>query len=409
MTLPKVDITIGNGNLGRPAQTDDGVAALILSGIAVAAKFALGDILGPFRSVKDAEALGIDASYDDTNKLLAHQHIKNFYDDGARDGNELYVMVVADTVTMDEMADKVNSYAKTLLESLGGKVKLLGITRVPDVAYVAAAVDQFDPDVWAAITKAKALITEEFEAHRPVQVLIEGRDFQGTAGSAKNLRAADGPDANRVSVVMSADNDISAAETEYAPYAHVGYVLGRLADIPVQRNIGRVKAGALSVTVPGLSNGEKLSTFTQTNIEALHDLGYILIRSYDQKPGYYFTDDPTACPVSDDYASIHRGRPIDKAVRLTRTVFVNELLDDIEVDAVTGKLAPAVIKGYQQNTEKTIEINMLNNAEISGVRCLVDPDQNILSTDKVEVNLAIVPKGMAREFLIKLNYENPSS
>jgi hypothetical protein len=402
-------IQIGNGNLGRAARTADGISALIVSGIAVAGKFALGDVLGPLRSVKDAEALGIDAAYDSDNKLLAHHHISDFYDKGANDGNELYVMVVADTVTMADVCDKTNDYAKLLLETLQGKVKLLGITRVPDGTYAAAATNQFDPDVWSAITNAKALIAEEAEAHRPVQVLIEGRDFQGTASSAKDLRASDGPDANRVSVVCSADNDVSIAETEYAAYAHVGYVLGRLAAIPVQRNIGRVKDGPMSILEPGLSNGAKLSTFTLTEIEALHDLGYILMRSYDNRPGYYFTDDPTACPVDDDYASIHRGRPIDKATRLARTVFEGELLDDVEVDPDTGKLEVAVVKGYQQKTEKYIEVNMLNYGEISGVRCVVDPDQDILSTDQVEINLAIVPKGMTREFLVKLNYENPSS
>lgn len=37
MARPNVNITLGNGNLGRSAATDDGVAALLLTGATVRA------------------------------------------------------------------------------------------------------------------------------------------------------------------------------------------------------------------------------------------------------------------------------------------------------------------------------------------------------------------------------------
>lgn len=401
--MKDVKIIIGNGALGRASAVLDGVSALIGSGVAVAGKFALGDVL-PLRSLGDAEALGIDAAYDLANKVLIHRHIADFYAN-AGDGAELHVMPVVNTVTMADMADVTKTYAPALLDGLKGRVRLLIISRVPPADYVAAAVDQFDPDVWAAITKAQALYASEFLKHRPVQILIEGRDYQGTAASAKDLRTLA---ANRVSVVMAQSADVAALDARFAAYASVGVAAGRLAAISVQRNLGRVKDGAIILSgEAAFSDGTKLSAVAQASLDALDGFGYIFLIERDGRAGYYFNNDHTACALTDDYAYIHRGRSIDKAARLIRQVYLEELLDDIEVDPITGKMAAAVIKAYQRAGEKAIEINMLSNSEVSGVKVFVDPDQDILSTDKVSTVMRIVPKGMANEFEVKLSYENP--
>lgn len=401
--MKDVTITIGNGNLGRASAVLDGVTALIGSGVAVADKFALGDVLA-LRSVADAETLGITAAYDLANKVLLHRHISDFYAN-AGDGAELYVMPVVNTVTMADMADSTKDYAATLLDQMKGRVRLLTISRVAPADYVAAAVDQFDPDVWAAVTKARELSVLEFAKHRPIQIIIEGRDYQGTAATAKDLRTLS---SNRVSVVIAQSADVAALDARFAPYAAVGVAAGRLAAISVQRNLGRVKDGPIVLSGEAqFADGTKLSAMTQASLDALDGFGYIFLIERDGKAGYYFNNDHCACALTDDFAYIHRGRPIDKAARLVRQVYLEELLDDIEVDPVTGKMAAAVIKGYQRAGEKSIEINMLANSEISGVKVFVDPDQNILSTDKVSTVMKIVPKGMANEFVIALSYENP--
>jgi hypothetical protein len=57
MGLPKVGITILNGQLGQVASTDDGVAGLLMTGVA-GTGIALSEVKQIF-SVADAEALGI--------------------------------------------------------------------------------------------------------------------------------------------------------------------------------------------------------------------------------------------------------------------------------------------------------------------------------------------------------------
>ena len=403
MTMPKITITKQGGNLGRLAANEDGVSALILTGIAVAGQFDLGDIVGPLYQIEDAEALGIDAAYDTTNKVLAHKHISDFFEHAGA-GKELYVMVLDEDITMEDMADKTKAYAKHLLSTLQGKVRLLGITRVPPSAYAPTHTGQFDPDVWAAITAAQELVDEEFTAHRPVSVIIEGRDFQGTPGSATDLRTLDAPDC---SVMIGADPDISAVDAKYGGYAAVGIALGRLAAIAVQRNIGRVKDGALTIDQISLSDADELylpaSAHNDTDLDAMDTKGYIFFRRHVGKAGYYFNNDHTCVALTSDFAYIHLNRPIDKVCRLAREIFTEELLEDVEVSA-DGKLSPSVIKELQGNIDNAVVREMIANGELSDFYSYIDPDQDVLSSDEIEVQLNPTPKGMVNEVSVTVAY-----
>lgn len=406
MSRPTVTIIEGNGALGRVAPSTDGISGLIVSGVAVSGQFALGDVLGPFKSPQDAIDKGITALYDTTNTCLAYKHIADFYEYAGL-GTELYVMVVAKTVVMADLANKGMNYAKKMLTTALGKIKLLAITRVPDALYVPVYTEGFDGDLWTAVTNAKALVAEEFALYRPVSIICEGRDFQGNASTTKNLRNAAGLNANRVGIMMGADNTISTTIAHAAKYAAAGIALGKLAGIPVQRNVGRVKDGDSGITSAGFSNGAAYNTLTDTNLNTLHDNGYMFFVQHAGKAGFFFNDDPTAAPLTDDYSSISRGRTMDKAARITRSVYLEELNDDIALDPTTGKLAISTIKHYQGAVEREINAQMTANGEIVSVAAFVDPNQNVLSTDKISTTLKIMPKAISKTIEATLSFDNP--
>lgn len=401
MGLPTAVVKLSNGNLGRLAPSEDGTSGLIVSGVAVAGQFALGDVIGPFTSLIDAEAKGITSVYDTANNTIAWRHIKDFYD-YAGDGTELYVMVVAQTVTLANQTLKTNNYLKKLLSTTGGNIKIWGCTFTPDGTYVPAFTGQFESDLASAIANAKALVTEEFDLFRPTRGILEARNFQGSMTTATDLRDAAGPNANSVLVFAGQDWDYGQTVAYRNKYAAVGIALGRAARIAVQRNLGRVKDGALLITTAGLSNGAKLSTFTETQQGAFNDIGYVFFREHTGKAGYFFNDDHTAAPITDDYSQFSLGRTMDKAARITRKVYVEEILDDIEIDPVTGKLAPSTIKHYQGTVEKEIRTNMAGNIVTVGAYC--DPAQNVLSTSNIKIKIKIVPKGTSRNIESELGY-----
>lgn len=413
MSRPDVIIEQTNGNLGKLAATDDGVSALILTGVAVANQFALGDSIGPLREPADAENIGIDAAYDEANKMLTYHHIVRFFKN-AEIGTELYIMVVADTVKMSDLVDKTKDYAAKLLSQLKGKIKQIGVSRIPDAAYTGTMVyeGQIDADILLAAKNAQELRDFEFEAprHRPVQILLEGYDFQGNASLSKNLHDLGGS-YNRVSIVIGADNDVSTklvgVLTPYLKYAFIGETLGLVSANPVQRNIGRVKNGKLSITNAGLSNGAIMKTFTEVQLGTLNTNGYIFAWEHSQRAGFFINNDHTCTPIQDDYSKIHRGRPADKVSRLTRQVYLEELLDDIEVDPETGRLPVGVVKSFEGSLEMEVNRQMTAKGEISGFKAYLNPNQNILSTDVIEVETNIIPKGMANQIKVKQSYFNP--
>jgi hypothetical protein len=110
------------------------------------------------------------------------------------------------------------------------------------------------------------------------------------------------------------------------------------------------------------------------------------------------------------YSRISRCRPIDKAVRITNALYTERLLDDVELDAATGRLNAAVIKDFQASIEEEITNQMINTTtgvtEISGVSAIANPTQNVQTTNRVAIKLNIVPKGMVDGIDVELNYVN---
>lgn len=395
MALPGVNIELLNNQLGAVAGTDDGVAGLIMSGIAVAGKIGLAEAKQIFNT-DDAKELGLDAAYDTANSVEVWKHISEFYAQ-AGEGKELWIMLVQNTTTMEDICDITNELAKKLLDDSGGRIRILGVTRIPDGSYTPTYTNEIDDDVNAAILTAQALAEAYAAQYKPVRVLLEGRDFQGTVADLTNLRAGS---QNRVGIVLG--------NTKAATSAAVGLALGRMAAIPVQRNIGRVKSGDLGIAAAYLSDGETIETYSNSEWASIHDKGYIFMRSFQGINGYFFNDDPSASPLTDDYSSLARGRVIDKALQITYQTYVNEILDEIEIGD-DGKINPAVIKNYQALIENALTLNMLNQGNISNITPTIDPAQNVLSTNKVVVDLRITPLAYGKTIEVKLGFDNPAN
>lgn len=406
---PDVLIEQTDGNLGRVSANVDGITALVVSGVAVVGKFALGQVLTIF-SKQDAIALGIDEDYDQANKVLAFQHISDFYK-GAGEGNKLYVMVVPQTVLMSQLVLKEGDYvAKLFTEKKDAK--LCVVTRLPEAGYAPVYEEQFDADILLAVTKAQELINFERQAprHRYNQIILEGYDFQGNSALTKDFRTLE---SNRVSVVNGCDLDVAnkdvSGETPYKKYAFAAFIGGLRAGLPVQRNIGRVKNGRIDIDNVGLSNGESISELTETQLVVLNNKGLIFAWEHPTKAGFYINNDHVCTALTSDYAYSPNGRVADKVSRITRAVYIEELLDDIEVNAQTGRLEVSVTKAFQAKLKKELEKNMINKTpkEASSIDVYVNPNQNILSTDQINVETDVVPKGYAQVIKVKQSFINP--
>ena len=395
---------------------DDGIASLIMHGVAVAAKIDLLETKEIYK-LSDAEALGLDADYDDTNKVLVWYQIKEFYRMykaiTGNDSAQLFIMLVANTVTagdldvtMEDIVEDTNStMSKALINDAEGKIRWMGICMNPAATYVSSLLNGMDADVQAAIPKAQLLADWAWGGDRPLNIILEGREFDGTAAAAQDLRDITGVNAENVSVVILQDYAFAdGLEVLRQVHACVGAVLGVRAAMEVHENIGEVERCSLQdvqrsafVSV-GLSSHEKVSSRV-ADLDTLDAKGYIFGFKYTDFDGVYLNNDHTCTPIELDaegnlnLAYMSSGAVVGKAKRLLRTAMLPKIKTTHEINAATGKLSTGTIKYFEGigNTELN---RMMSNGEITAGEAYVDPDSNLLVAPReLTVDFAVVPKG----------------
>lgn len=387
--LPRIKISYLNGQLGTVGESPDGLFALVCGATAAGGTFELEKAYS-VRGMDDLAALGITS---EGNPRL-YKHVKEFYDE-AEEGTELVVYGVAKSAKMTALLDKTSGSARKLVEGQNGRLR--GVFVAGDGGTTGSVTEGLDPDVLSALPIAQQLAewaTEELYA--PLFVILEGRGYTG-----EDLRDLSELAYNRVGVLIG---DTEAGSEG----ACVGTLAGRLATLPVQRNAGRVKDGALFPTE--MYAGNVKVDEGGSVIAGLYDKGYITPRKYVGRSGYFFTDDRLACDETDDYAHLAHRRVIDKAYRIVYDTLLDMMLDELEVNE-DGTLQAGIVKSWQQAVEDALNAAMTASGELSagddgeGCVCYIDQTQNVLATSKVAVTVKVRPFGYARYVDVSLGFQ----
>lgn len=392
--LPRVKIQFLNGQLGTVGESADGLLALICGASAVAGKLALNSIY-EVRSMDDLADLGVT----EQNNATLYKHVSEFYDEAGR-GVKLILYPVAPATTATNICDYTKTaegYARDLITRQNGALRGIGVAGVNSNSSVAST-NGLDPDVFTALPKAQQLAEwATTELYAPLFFAIEGRAYD----AAKELKNLSEEDYNRCLVAIgdTVTNSTGAA---------IGTLLGRIASIPVQRNIGRVKDGALSPLE--MYVGTKKVEESSSAIASIFDKGYVIPRKHVGRSGYFYADDPMACDPTDDYAHLTGRRVVDKAYRIAYDTMLNELLDELELNE-DGTLQHAVVKSWQQTLENAINRQMTANGELSsdgdgnGCVCYINEKQNVVSTSRIVVTLKVRPHGYSRYIDVNLVFQ----
>jgi hypothetical protein len=391
MPLPNVSVAIEGGNLGRVVTRPDGVAGIVLSGVAVSGKLVLNTAYSVF-SLREAEVnLGITAAYDTTNTTRAWRHIRDFYEQ-AGTGAELWIVVAAKTETLTQNVARI-TVLKTASEK---RLRLVGVTRVPASGYTPTIANGWDNDCDAAVAAAKTLANDMSNEFAPCHILIEGREI-GSAYASLATQHAAAAGSRYVSSVVG--------DYETGTGSYVGLVLGRLAAIPVQRSIARVRDGNIN-KLRAFVGTTDVATLSDTALGTLHDKGVIFSRKFPNQSGWYFNGDENSDAADSDFASISRARVVEKARLIAYGAMLQYLNDEIDVDTATGKLAPAIVADMQAAANTALS-QMETAGNVSSAELSINPAQNVLSTDKVTATLTIVPKGIAKSIEVTVAFSNP--
>ena len=387
MALPKVTIKYLNGLLGVTPESQDGLLAMVLLGASPVAETFIAGVPYKIYGPSSLDALGVTES----NNARLVEIVREFYNE-ASEGTPLYIVGYSADTTMTAFCNKDTGSLKGLVESLKGAVRGVVIASTAETEAKSGIAE----DVISAVPVAQICADHCADAlYAPIFVVLEGKSYTSAVALPDMTEAKH----NRVAVVIGDSKKDSKN-------AAVGTLAGRIAAVPIQRNIGAVVDGSLTLTSMYL--GANLIDNVMDDVRTIHDKGYIVPRIHIGRSGYFYSDDVLCCDPTDDYAHLTARRTIDKAARIAYDTLLDYLLSEIEVNE-DGTMQLGVIKSWQAAVETAIDGQMTSNGELSavngsGCKCVIDASQNVLATSKINVVLKVRPYGYAREIVCELGF-----
>jgi len=364
MAFPGVSIEVENGNLQSAVAVLDGVPALV----ATANTAGLIGTVTAVYSLQDAISKGFTLAAEP----FIYGLLKVYYDELG--GSQLlYVMGVAETVTMTDVVTSTNASGLVKLLNAQTAVNLVAIARKPVAGYNAGNAF-LDSDVAAAVTASKTLLAARQAKNMPVRLFIEGRVVNENTANAYSPNTATNGFA---SVVLGGTTANGSAAVTLA--------LARAVKYPAHVKLGSGQNGALSVS--SIYVGTK-SIDLRTDMETLHDAGFLTFHKRPGIAGYFFGRD-NMCSI-DDFNILVHGRVIDKAQRIAAIATTPYIEDYMRINA-DGTINENDAD-YMESLVKTAIMSKMSG-QISDVKVVIDTAQNIVENSTLNIQVSVLPLG----------------
>lgn len=395
---PNISISFNNGVIGAVTPLDTGCFGFVASAVAVVGGFQL-ETAYQLKSMKDVADLKLTDSIDNHRLYKA---LSEFYDEAGQ-GSEVWIYGVDKAKKVSDWFTPVDGVTpvENLLNAAQGKLR--GLFTVNDSSVAPVVTAGMDADVLVAAGKAQTLFENYTKAkYAPFFTILEAYAFDGDKVALSSLTTQS---YNSVGILIG-DTETRTGTTA-SKGAAVGVLAGRLASYSVRVNPGKVVNGAL--------NAQKLfvvdAPVENFDTEALYDKGFITFTTHQSRAGYFVMDDPLACPVDDDYHYLAHRRTINEAFRHSYDALLDFLLDEVPANN-DGSIQAVYAKTVESAVVRKIATNMdgdlsrdAEDPKDSGVKCFVDPKQNIVTTSKMNVVVSVRPFGTNRWIKVVLGFE----
>ena len=382
--MQKLSISRTNGNVPRSLAGEDHVSGLVFYSATLPSGFSANDRIKAISKIETAEEFGITDDAENWDIKVLHYQLSCIF--AQNPGISLYVGVFAKNATYSEL--------KTMQNYAGGRIRQFGVwdggtalteANVIALQSVRTTLEQQDKPAVILYTPKVANISD-------LPTNIAGANRNGVSV----LIGQDG-DGKAVELYKSASNDIKAT------VGNVGEALGMLSKASVHHSIAWVEQYPTNMAVAAFGDGTLLRNVDTATLESLDAARYIFPVTYDGLAGVYLNDSHNMDAATSDYAYIENVRTMDKACRGVRTYVLPKLGRPMKVDASTGKLETHVVEHLQTTAGKALE-DMEKAGELSGYKVEIDPDQNVLSTSRVEIVIKPVGVGVMRVVSVKIGF-----
>lgn len=288
-----------------------------------------------------------------------------------------------------------------------GTIKQLGVILIGDNDFemLGVPVELSEAQVLGMQAVADQLRREDM----PLHIIYGGHtNMQTKLSTFLDCRTFSSSD---ISVCIIAPQEVVESDiiinTSYLP--RVGIALGATAYSKVHENIGWVDNLNIA-TLEGMDNPHivynevtnSVTNLSKTEVETLTAKGYIFARKYVGISGTYLNDSPTCTALSSDFAYIENNRTLDKAIRQTRILLLPSLNSPIYLNT-DGTLTAKDISHLSVTSRKALE-QMQRDGEVSNFSIFIDPNQNVLSTSEIQIEMNVQPVGVARQLKVRIGF-----
>ena len=401
-----------------------GMAKALGEGVA-AKTFANGNVV-ELNVQKDV----VDAGIDETVMCgLPKYHIDSFF--ALAGGNQrLFVSFMdSDVDTEFEAVEKMQLASGGILYQIGVWTGKAIAAKNADGSYSVEAGNICTKlEAVAEVLGGKVGVTN-YEGNSPLNIILNAPVINEAETDLKKLPDLTILEAPKVSVVLGQaatdavhklmyDVNHVSETASYAVVGNIGAVMGCLAVAPANESIGHVASFNIAVVmqnaelgfgniVEDTENGVYGSESSFTNIktigyakrnEFLHKNGFIFTTNYDGlENSIFFSGDQTL--TSGDYRTISRCRVMHKSRRVVRRALLPYVNSNVEVDVTTGKLSATAVASFQNIVIAALDANMVEPGttvpQISGRTCVIAEDQDVLNTDRIDIDYRLIPLGCA--------------
>ncbi|MFN4298568.1 MAG: DUF2586 family protein [Thermaurantimonas sp.] len=384
--LPGVKILLDDTTVSIPSQIDDGVVGVLCWDPAISWPNYTHLLL----------RRPLDLTVPVSNQLI--RFIDAFYSE-APEGTKLHLYKVPQTMPLHEAfnIDNPDCPARRLIELSKGEISMLTASYLYPRSHNYQILNGVCEQILSTID-----LLDSFNQY----LLINQKTPVVTILPALRLEPTSFYLDRQTEFVGLATMEINRTTT----YINLGYLAGRIARIPVQRSIMRVKDGPIRLM---LQDEQALNTnqLSLPEAELLFSNKIIFPYRHVGLQGWYWMSDQLLSHTN--YGRIQRARVFNKAMRVVHRTLLQELSEEIPLTE-EGTLPAMIVKALQAKVEAELVREMTSRGNIStdpdkpsdtGVRCYIDEKQKILNNNKLEVQVRIRPFGYSDYIEVKLGYE----
>ncbi|MBN2546566.1 MAG: DUF2586 family protein [Spirochaetes bacterium] len=268
---------------------------------------------------------------------------------------------------------------------------------------ILAIAGKSDKALWTALNTL--LLTEEGKNNFKMAV-CEARYLGSTETIDDYVTALCGsekPDSSLTRVqIVALHCEINDVDGQVDVRSPAGHYCGHLAAVcSVQERPGKVKLGSIT----GLNKIYPLDEVNDAHLSSLDDAGYVTPVTYNGKSGIFFSRGRMMTELTSDFKNVPERRVLDKALTLVYEKQVEFLNDDVNVNKKDG--SPEGLEYFKAYSTMPLK-DMIRDGEISNYELTIPEGQNILTTETLEFELGVTPKGYLGIIKGTIYFVNPA-